>query len=74
MFDYMDFFDIDNVAKPLVDLIDHRCLNDIDGLENPTAENIAEWFATRLSNELDRLVVCRVYETPTCYAEVVRET
>ena len=30
--------------KPLIKLVDHKVLNDIPGLENPTAEIIAAWF------------------------------
>jgi 6-pyruvoyltetrahydropterin/6-carboxytetrahydropterin synthase len=67
----LDFFDVDAVVKPLLDgLVDHRCLNDVEGLENPTAENIAAWFVERLTKSARFNVVCRVYETPSCYAEV----
>ena len=68
----LDFFDLDKLVQPVVDEIDHRCLNDIDGLENPTAELIAKWFADRILaiTELAVPITCRVYETPECYAEV----
>ena len=67
----IDFYDVDKVVQPLVDMIDHRYLNDIPGLENPTAELIAAWFAVRIRDKLKgRRVTCRVYETPSCYAEV----
>ena len=29
--------------------IDHRCLNEIEGLENPTSENLARWIWKRLT-------------------------
>jgi 6-pyruvoyltetrahydropterin/6-carboxytetrahydropterin synthase len=41
----VDFFEIEAVFKPLLDQLDHHTLNDVPGLENPTAENIAAWIA-----------------------------
>lgn len=64
-----DFAEIDDLVAPLLALVDHRLLNEVEGLENPTAEIIARWF-------LDRLPDCetvRVYETDTCWAEVSRD-
>lgn len=67
----IDFFDLDEIVKPLVFKVDHFNLNDIPGLENPTAENIAYWFAARIKEKLDELpITVRVYETPECWAEV----
>lgn len=40
----VDFGDIKTVWKELEDQLDHRVLNDIQGLENPTAENLAAWI------------------------------
>ncbi len=44
----IDFADIDVVVKPIIKQLDHYYLNEISGLENPTAENIAVWIKTRL--------------------------
>ena len=44
----MDFADIDKAFQPLHDQLDHKYLNDIDGLDNPTSENIAKWIWQRL--------------------------
>jgi 6-pyruvoyltetrahydropterin/6-carboxytetrahydropterin synthase len=71
----MDFFDLDAIVKPLVEQVDHRYLNDIPGLDNPTAELIAQWFWKRIKSQMPvsvniSEVLVRVYETPTCYAEV----
>jgi 6-pyruvoyltetrahydropterin/6-carboxytetrahydropterin synthase len=68
----LDFFAIDAVVSPLVKLVDHFCLNDIDGLENPTAEIIAAWFAKQIAATLKLPVTCRLFETPECWAEVDR--
>jgi 6-pyruvoyltetrahydropterin/6-carboxytetrahydropterin synthase len=49
---------IDSVQRDL----DHRYLNDIDGLAVPSLENIAQWIWNRLDNAvpgLDRVVVRR---------------
>lgn len=46
-------FDVINIAwRPLFDAIDHRVLNDVEGLENPTSENVAIWIAERLQKTL----------------------
>lgn len=37
----VDFFDVEAAFAPLLGRLDHQCLNDVEGLENPTAENIA---------------------------------
>jgi 6-pyruvoyltetrahydropterin/6-carboxytetrahydropterin synthase len=61
-----DFAEIDADVCPLIELVDHRVLNDVEGLENPTAEVIAAWF-------LERIADCesvRVYENDDCWAEV----
>jgi 6-pyruvoyltetrahydropterin/6-carboxytetrahydropterin synthase len=64
----IDFWDIDKVVQPLIDSIDHRCLNDIPGLQNPTAELIATWFMDHLNNH--NVSAVRVYETKDCWAEI----
>jgi 6-pyruvoyltetrahydropterin/6-carboxytetrahydropterin synthase len=63
-----DFAELDAAVLPLIAKVDHRVLNDIAGLENPTAELIAAWL-------LERLPACesvRVYENDDCWAEVRR--
>jgi 6-pyruvoyltetrahydropterin/6-carboxytetrahydropterin synthase len=64
----IDFWDLDKLVNPLVEMVDHRTLNDITGLDNPTAENIADWFLRRLIQI--GVTVVRVYETKDCWAEV----
>jgi len=61
-----DFAEIDDQVLPLIRKVDHRVLNDIEGLENPTAETIAAWF-------FQRIPACekvRVYENDDCWAEI----
>lgn len=44
----MDYAVITEKFKPLWAKLDHRYLNDIPGLENPTSENIAFWIWRKL--------------------------
>ena len=60
-----DFAEIDELVLPLIKEIDHRVLNEIDGLSNPTAENIAAWFFERIEG----CEKVRVYENDDCWAE-----
>lgn len=66
----MDFADLDVHLIPLITQIDHRTLNDIPGLENPTAELIAEWFMNHLLMADLRCVMVKVFETKDCWATV----
>lgn len=61
----MDFADIKTAFQPLFDQLDHRYLNDIDGLDNPTSERLAEWIWTRLQPVLPGLSKVVVHETCT---------
>lgn len=44
----MDFAEIKRAWQPLHDALDHHCLNEVRGLENPTSENLARWIAREL--------------------------
>jgi len=65
----VDFFDVETAFAPLLRELDHQCLNDVAGLENPTAENIAHWIWQRTKPLLRRLSAVTVYETRDCWAE-----
>ncbi|MCL0029194.1 6-carboxytetrahydropterin synthase QueD [Dehalococcoidia bacterium] len=39
----IDFSDISEAFAPLFEKLDHRYLNDVEGLSNPTSENLARW-------------------------------
>lgn len=62
-----DFAELDAELKPLLEAVDHRLLNDVSGLENPTAEIIAAWFFERIAD----CESVRVYENDQCWAEVI---
>lgn len=61
----MDFADIKAAVAPLHDQLDHRYLNDIDGLENPTSEVLARWIWRALETSLPGLDSLEVRETCT---------
>jgi 6-pyruvoyltetrahydropterin/6-carboxytetrahydropterin synthase len=61
----MDFADLKVAFQPIEEQIDHRCLNDIAGLENPTSENLARWIWQHLKPELPLLSQVIVRETCT---------
>ncbi|GAA5213728.1 6-carboxytetrahydropterin synthase QueD [Corallincola platygyrae] len=62
----IDFADIKGVFKPIYNRLDHHYLNDIEGLENPTSEVIAEWIWNQVKPELPLLAEVEVKETCTC--------
>lgn len=61
----MDYADIGDAFKPLWEQLDHRYLNEIPGLENPTSENVAVWIWERLKPKLPLLTEVVVAETCT---------
>jgi 6-pyruvoyltetrahydropterin/6-carboxytetrahydropterin synthase len=65
----VDFFDVEKVFQPLLERLDHHLLNEIEGLENPTAENIALWIYQRVKPALPQLEAVKIFETPMCWAE-----
>jgi 6-pyruvoyltetrahydropterin/6-carboxytetrahydropterin synthase len=65
----MDFADIKAAFKPIEDVLDHSYLNDLDGLENPTSEMLAQWIWVRLAGALPGLSKVCVFETCTTGCE-----
>jgi 6-pyruvoyltetrahydropterin/6-carboxytetrahydropterin synthase len=61
----MDFADLKKAWKPVHEILDHRYLNEVPGLENPTSEILAAWIWDRLATELPQLSVVSVRETCT---------
>ncbi|MEP7381827.1 MAG: 6-carboxytetrahydropterin synthase QueD [Gemmatimonadota bacterium] len=61
----MDFADIKAAIAPLEDQLDHRYLNDIAGLDNPTSEVLARWIWRALVGPLPGLATIEVRETCT---------
>ncbi len=65
----MDYADISSAFDPIWRQLDHRHLNEVDGLDNPTSENIARWIWDQLKPELPLLIAVEVAET--CNAKCV---
>jgi 6-pyruvoyltetrahydropterin/6-carboxytetrahydropterin synthase len=64
----MDYADIKQAFRPLWEKLDHRYLNEVRGLENPTSEEIAVWIWRRLKPRLPELTEVVVAETCTARA------
>ncbi len=60
----MDFADITKAFAPLLGKLDHHVLNEIDGLEVPTSENLSIWIWNQLHDILPLTCVV-VRETST---------
>ncbi|MCG3151947.1 MAG: 6-carboxy-5,6,7,8-tetrahydropterin synthase [bacterium] len=61
----IDYADIKAACAPVREALDHRYLNEVPGLENPTSELIAQWIWERLKPVLPGLVRVTVAETCT---------
>jgi 6-pyruvoyltetrahydropterin/6-carboxytetrahydropterin synthase len=64
----IDYDTLDELWAPIHAELDHACLNDVKGLENPTSEMIAAWIWARLKTPLPELSWVTVYETAQCGA------
>ncbi len=60
-----DFADLKVAWEPLHATLDHRYLNEIEGLENPTSEVLARFIWKRVQPSLPGLAEVRVQETCT---------
>jgi 6-pyruvoyltetrahydropterin/6-carboxytetrahydropterin synthase len=62
----VDYAEITKVVEPLLkNELDHRSLNDVPGLENPTSEVLCGWLWGRLRPQLPLLSEITVAETCT---------
>ena len=59
----VDFAALKEAWAPLHDVLDHHYLNEVEGLENPTSENLAHWVADRYRVDGANLAEVRVSET-----------
>ncbi len=69
----MDFAELKAVVKPVIAELDHQYLNDIAGMEEPTAEGIARWLWRRLKPSLPMLSRLELWETATSGAAYAGE-
>jgi len=61
----LDFADVKSVVAPIIEQLDHYYLNEVEGLENPTSENLARWLWRRVRPQLPGLSRLVVRETCT---------
>ncbi len=62
----IDFADIYKAFEPIEAQVDHCLLNEIEGLSNPTAENIVRWLWARMKPSLPQLSKLILWETEDC--------
>lgn len=61
----VDFYDVQEAwERRVYSVLDHRLLNDVPGLDNPTTERIAEWIWSQLGRDIPNLFRVVVRETP----------
>ena len=61
----MDFKELKDKVGIVIEQLDHKLINDIKGLENPTAELITIWIWKQIRPVLPLLTRIELYETPT---------
>lgn len=59
----IDYNVISEKVRPILDKVDHRVLNEVSGLENPTSENLSLWLFTEIKKVLPDLIQVIVAET-----------
>ena len=73
----LDFRDLKQVMRPVIDRLDHQMINDIEPFTtiNPSAENLAKYFYEETNRQLTemtggrvRVKDCTIYETDTTTA------
>lgn len=64
----IDYDHLDEVWAPFHMQLNYQCLNEIEGLDNPTSEVISAWLWQRLKPQLPELSWVTVYETGSCGA------
>ena len=60
-----DYAELSRAMKPLLDVLDHHYLNEVEGLSNPTSEVISRWIWDRARPALADLSQVVVHETCT---------
>ncbi len=61
----MDFGEIKAVVNPLLDELDHHCLNEVEGLANSTSEMLAGYLWKRIKPALPALSAVTIWESDT---------
>lgn len=64
----LDYDRLEEIWAPFQAQLNFNCLNEIDGLDNPTSENIAAWIWRKIKPFLPELSWVTVFETGFCGA------
>jgi len=64
----VDYERLDALWAPLQQQLHYACLNEIEGLQNPTSEMLSSWIWQRLQPALPSLSQVTVFETASCGA------
>lgn len=59
----VDYHEIARCMQPVLKQLDHKVLNDVPGLENPTSELLAKWLFEKMVTEIPQLKNVSVMET-----------
>ena len=59
----VDYDEIKKAFHPTWVKLDHRHLNEINGLKNPTSKNIAKWIWEEANPQLPNLTTIEISET-----------
>jgi 6-pyruvoyltetrahydropterin/6-carboxytetrahydropterin synthase len=60
---FIDYDEMNKLWDPLYARLDHNYMNEVEGLENPTSENLAKWLWDRIKPGLPSLAQVTVFET-----------
>jgi len=58
-----DFQEIENAFNPIKKILDHSFLNKIEGLSNPTSENICIWIWDKIESSIPNICEIEIKET-----------
>jgi 6-pyruvoyltetrahydropterin/6-carboxytetrahydropterin synthase len=68
----LDFGELKGHLQPLHAELDHRLLNEVEGLANPTSEEIARWLWERIEHTLpEGLAPIEITVRETCKSAVI---
>ena len=60
----VDYHEITKIMKPILDQLDHKVLNEVPGLENPTSELLARWLYEKVRVSLPQLDALQSWKRP----------
>jgi 6-pyruvoyltetrahydropterin/6-carboxytetrahydropterin synthase len=58
-----DYHEISQTMSPLLKMMDHKVLNEVPGLENPTSENLCRFIYEHMKPQITELKSVTVKET-----------